>query len=98
MGEHVGCRALQIPNAPLTAWLYDFKLEAKEVDTMAFGRGEINWKKVAEYMANFFSNLAVIGIGLAIFREERVMLSCGIAVFALAVGALITAIIARKEG
>ena len=59
---------------------------------------KIRWKKVAEYVANFLSNLSVIGIGLAIFREERVLLSCGIALFALAVGSLITAIISRKEG
>ncbi|MBQ9980135.1 MAG: hypothetical protein IJP23_03660 [Oscillospiraceae bacterium] len=59
---------------------------------------QVNWKKVAEYVANFLSNLAVIGIGLAIFREEKVLLSCGIALFALVVGSLITAIISRKEG
>ena len=55
-----------------------------------------HWKAVAKYMANFLSNLSVVGIGLAIFREEQSLLSCAIAFIALVAGAFITLFISKK--
>ena len=56
------------------------------------------WKEVASYIASFLSNLSVVGIGLAIFREDHLYLSLGIALFSLVIGSLIIFIINQKRG
>lgn len=47
-------------------------------------------EKLADYMAGFFSNLAVIGVGLAIFKEDDAIYSMLVAFCTLLLGALIT--------
>lgn len=47
-------------------------------------------EKLADYMAGFFSNLAVVGAGLAIFKAEDAASSLVVAFGALCLGALIT--------
>lgn len=56
------------------------------------------WKEVASYIAGFLSNLSVVGIGLAIFREDHLYLSLGVALFSLVIGSLIIFIINQKKG
>lgn len=53
------------------------------------------FEKLADYMAGFFSNLAVVGVGLAVFKEEDATYSIIVAFCALFLGALITYFIKR---
>ena len=56
----------------------------------------IQWKKcskrLASYTANFASNLAVVGIGIALFKEEDKQEALVYASIALIFGAIITAL------
>lgn len=45
--------------------------------------------RLAEYFAGFLSNLAVVGVGLALFKEEAGAWSLLAAFFALVLGAII---------
>ena len=46
--------------------------------------------KLASYLSNFLSNLAVVGIGLAIFKADEAFSASLIAILALVLGAVIT--------
>lgn len=64
---------------------------------MKLNTKETDWKSVASYVASFLSNLSVVGVGLAIFREDHLYLSLGIALFSLVIGSLITITINKRD-
>ena len=57
----------------------------------------INWKqcskRLANYTANFASNLAVVGIGIALFKENDKQEALVYALIALIFGAIITSLL-----
>ena len=63
---------------------------------MKLNLNETDWRSVASYVASFLSNLSVVGVGLAIFREDHLYLSLGIALFSLVIGSLITITISKR--